>query len=120
MSSLGTSKGILEIAKFGVYVSVPVALTYLVATDSKTLKKLMGLVSSSYTSNCLSRSLRDRRISCCLCRCSSSDGLGLKTDWGSVVQWYLRHIFWPARVLGDLDLDDGTPFQCATQRCQFI
>lgn len=43
MSSLGTSKGILEIAKFGVYVSVPVALTYLVATDSKTLKKLMGL-----------------------------------------------------------------------------
>ncbi|ONM27675.1 hypothetical protein ZEAMMB73_Zm00001d007822 [Zea mays] len=44
MSSLGTSKGILEIAKFGVYVSVPVALTYLVATDSKTLKKLMGLM----------------------------------------------------------------------------
>lgn len=44
MSSLGTSKGVLEIAKFGVYVSVPVALTYLVATDSKTLKKLMGLV----------------------------------------------------------------------------
>ena len=44
MSSLGTSKGILEVAKFGVYVSVPVALTYLVATDSKTLKKLMGLV----------------------------------------------------------------------------
>ncbi|CAD6220866.1 unnamed protein product [Miscanthus lutarioriparius] len=43
MSSLGTSRGILEIAKFGVYVSVPVALTYLVATDSKTLKKLMGL-----------------------------------------------------------------------------
>jgi hypothetical protein len=45
MSSLGTSKGVLEIAKFGVYVSVPVVLTYLVATDSKTLKKLMGLVS---------------------------------------------------------------------------
>ncbi|XP_052163369.1 uncharacterized protein LOC127780492 [Oryza glaberrima] len=43
MSSIGTSKGVLEIAKFGVYVSVPVALTYLVATDSKTLKKLMGL-----------------------------------------------------------------------------
>jgi hypothetical protein len=46
MSSIGTSKGVLEIAKFGVYVSVPVALTYLVATDSKTLKKLMGLVIS--------------------------------------------------------------------------
>jgi hypothetical protein len=54
MSSLGTSKGILEIAKFGVYVSVPVALTYLVATDSKTLKKLMGLVRSFYTSHSLS------------------------------------------------------------------
>jgi len=53
MSSLGTSKGILEIAKFGVYVSVPVALTYLVATDSKTLKKLMGLVRSFYTSQFL-------------------------------------------------------------------
>jgi hypothetical protein len=46
MSSVGTSKGVLEIVKFGVYVSVPVALTYLVATDSKTLKKLMGLVRS--------------------------------------------------------------------------
>ena len=44
MSSLGTSKGILEIAKFGVYVAVPVTLTYLVATDSKAIKKLMGLV----------------------------------------------------------------------------
>ncbi|OQU88569.1 hypothetical protein SORBI_3002G054901 [Sorghum bicolor] len=44
MSSLGTSKGILENAKFGVYGSVPVALTYLVATGSKDLKKLMGLV----------------------------------------------------------------------------
>ncbi|KAF7002080.1 hypothetical protein CFC21_030493 [Triticum aestivum] len=43
MSSLGTSKGILEIAKFGVYVAVPVTLTYLVATDSKAIKKLMGL-----------------------------------------------------------------------------
>ncbi|KAG8083637.1 hypothetical protein GUJ93_ZPchr0016g2541 [Zizania palustris] len=46
MSSIGTSKAVLEIAKFGVYVSVPVVLTYLVTTDSKTLKKLMGLVSS--------------------------------------------------------------------------
>ena len=45
MSSLGTSKGALEIAKFAVYVSVPIALTYAVATDSKTLHKLMGFVS---------------------------------------------------------------------------
>lgn len=65
MSSLGTSKGILEIAKFGVYVSVPVALTYLVATDSKTLKKLMGLVRRFYTSD--SDPLPVTRISCCLC-----------------------------------------------------
>ncbi|ONK74375.1 uncharacterized protein A4U43_C03F5580 [Asparagus officinalis] len=43
MSSLGTSKGMLEIAKFAVYVSVPIALTYAVATESKTLQKLMGL-----------------------------------------------------------------------------
>ena len=42
MSSLGTSKGILEIAKFAVYVSIPAALTYAVATESKTLHKLMG------------------------------------------------------------------------------
>ncbi|KAJ0982433.1 hypothetical protein J5N97_010688 [Dioscorea zingiberensis] len=42
MSSLGTSKGILEIAKFAIYVAVPVALTYAVATDSKTIHKLMG------------------------------------------------------------------------------
>ncbi|MQL79734.1 hypothetical protein Taro_012187 [Colocasia esculenta] len=42
MSAVGTSKGILEIAKFAVYVSVPVGLTYAVATDSKTLQKLMG------------------------------------------------------------------------------
>ena len=55
MSSLGTSKGVLEIAKFGVYVSVPVALTYLVATDSKTLKKLMGLV-RSFSLSCLPES----------------------------------------------------------------
>jgi hypothetical protein len=52
MSSLGTSKGILENAKFGVYGSVPVALTYLVATGSKDLKKLMGLV-RSFTSHSL-------------------------------------------------------------------
>ena len=59
MSSLGTSKGVLEIAKFGVYVSVPVALTYLVATDSKTLKKLMGLVRSFLLALSLNR--RSRR-----------------------------------------------------------
>ena len=55
MSSLGTSKGVLEIAKFGVYVAVPVALTYLVATDSKTLKKLRGLV-CAFSPSCLPES----------------------------------------------------------------
>ncbi|OAY82515.1 hypothetical protein ACMD2_09364 [Ananas comosus] len=43
MSSLGTSKGLLEIGKFAVYVTVPIVLTYAVATESKTLHKLMGL-----------------------------------------------------------------------------
>ncbi|XP_078434963.1 uncharacterized protein LOC144705962 [Wolffia australiana] len=42
MSSVGTSKGILEIAKFAIYVAVPIGLTYSVATNSKTLQKLMG------------------------------------------------------------------------------
>ncbi|CAA6660247.1 unnamed protein product [Spirodela intermedia] len=42
MSAVGTSKGILEIAKFAIYVTVPIGLTYAVATNSKTLQKLMG------------------------------------------------------------------------------
>ena len=51
----GRRRGVLEVAKFGVYVSVPVALTYLVATDSKTLKKLMGLV-RAFSLSCLPES----------------------------------------------------------------
>lgn len=43
-SSLGTSKGILEIAKFGVYVAVPIVLTYAAVTKSETLQKLMDIV----------------------------------------------------------------------------
>ncbi|KAK7279301.1 hypothetical protein RJT34_24349 [Clitoria ternatea] len=42
MSSLGTSKGILEIAKFGVYVSVPILLMYAFANNSDNLRKFMG------------------------------------------------------------------------------
>ncbi|KAJ6981620.1 hypothetical protein NC653_024884 [Populus alba x Populus x berolinensis] len=42
MSSLGTSKGILEIAKFGVYVTVPVVLMYAFANNTKNLQKFMG------------------------------------------------------------------------------
>ncbi|XP_010936017.1 uncharacterized protein [Elaeis guineensis] len=42
MSSLGTSRGLLEIGKFAVYVTIPIVLTYAVATDSKTLHKIMG------------------------------------------------------------------------------
>lgn len=42
-SSLGTSKGILEIAKFGVYVAVPIVLTYAAVTKSETLQKLMEI-----------------------------------------------------------------------------
>ncbi|KAF3324385.1 hypothetical protein FCM35_KLT11852 [Carex littledalei] len=43
MTALGTGKGLLEIGKFAVYVAVPVALTYAVATENKTFQKLMGL-----------------------------------------------------------------------------
>ncbi|XP_019057536.1 PREDICTED: uncharacterized protein LOC104808586 [Tarenaya hassleriana] len=42
MSSLGTSKGILEIAKFGVYVAVPIFLMYTFANNSSNIKKFMG------------------------------------------------------------------------------
>lgn len=44
MSSLGTSKGVLEIAKFAVYVTVPIGLMYFFALDSKNLQKVMGNV----------------------------------------------------------------------------
>lgn len=44
MSSLGTSKGILEIAKFGVYVTVPIVLMYTFANNTKNLQKFMGKV----------------------------------------------------------------------------
>ncbi|KAF1896305.1 hypothetical protein Lal_00018588 [Lupinus albus] len=42
MSSIGTSKGILEIAKFGVYVAVPIVLMYAFANNTKNLQKFMG------------------------------------------------------------------------------
>ncbi|KAI4317926.1 hypothetical protein L6164_025752 [Bauhinia variegata] len=42
MSSLGTSKGILEIAKFGIYVTVPMVLMYTFANNSKNLQRFMG------------------------------------------------------------------------------
>ena len=42
MSSLGTSKGVLEIAKFAVYVSVPVGLMYFFANNTKNIQKVMG------------------------------------------------------------------------------
>ncbi|PIA45124.1 hypothetical protein AQUCO_01700577v1 [Aquilegia coerulea] len=42
MSSLGTSKGVLEIAKFGLYVSVPIVLMYYFANNTKNMQKFMG------------------------------------------------------------------------------
>ncbi|XP_026657137.1 uncharacterized protein LOC120107755 [Phoenix dactylifera] len=43
MSSLGTSKGMLEIAKFAAYVAVPIAVVCAVAADSsRTLHKFLG------------------------------------------------------------------------------
>ncbi|KAK6929880.1 Protein Pet100 [Dillenia turbinata] len=42
MSSTGTGKGILEIAKFAVYVSIPVGLMYAFASNTTNLEKVMG------------------------------------------------------------------------------
>ncbi|XP_077239665.1 uncharacterized protein LOC143880509 [Tasmannia lanceolata] len=42
MSSLGTTKGILEVAKFALYVSIPIALMYTFANNSDNLKRVMG------------------------------------------------------------------------------
>ncbi|KAM7278000.1 hypothetical protein ACFE04_005134 [Oxalis oulophora] len=42
MSNIGTSKGILELFKFGVYVSVPILLMYTSANNSNNLHKFMA------------------------------------------------------------------------------
>uniref|UniRef100_F6I3E1 Uncharacterized protein n=1 Tax=Vitis vinifera TaxID=29760 RepID=F6I3E1_VITVI len=41
MSSIGTSKGILEIGKFAFYVSIPIDLMYTLANNSENMKKLV-------------------------------------------------------------------------------
>lgn len=46
MSSLGTSKGILEIAKFGIYVGVPIFLMSTFANNSKNMQRFMGNVTT--------------------------------------------------------------------------
>lgn len=42
MSSLGPSKAILEVFKFGIYVGVPIFLMYAVANNTDNMQKLMG------------------------------------------------------------------------------
>jgi protein PET100 len=42
MSSVGTSKGVLEIVKFGVYVAVPIVLMYTFANNSTNIKKFIS------------------------------------------------------------------------------
>ncbi|KAL6312597.1 hypothetical protein AAG906_006726 [Vitis piasezkii] len=44
MSSIGTSKGILEIGKFAFYVSIPIDLMYTLANNSENMKKLVQKV----------------------------------------------------------------------------
>ncbi|KAL6334165.1 hypothetical protein AAG906_006738 [Vitis piasezkii] len=44
MSSIGTSKGILEIGKFAFYVSIPIDLMYTLANNSENMKKLIRKV----------------------------------------------------------------------------
>ncbi|KAL6314504.1 hypothetical protein AAG906_026840 [Vitis piasezkii] len=41
MSSIGTSKGILEIGKFALYVSILIGLMYTLANNSENMKKLI-------------------------------------------------------------------------------
>ncbi|KAK9930960.1 hypothetical protein M0R45_018260 [Rubus argutus] len=42
MSNVGTAKGILEIAKFGIYVTIPIVLMYTFANNSKNIQRFMG------------------------------------------------------------------------------
>ncbi|KAK6914014.1 Protein Pet100 [Dillenia turbinata] len=42
MSSIGNGKGILEIAKFAVYVSIPIGLMYAFSSNTTNLEKIMG------------------------------------------------------------------------------
>ncbi|KMT06997.1 hypothetical protein BVRB_6g153290 [Beta vulgaris subsp. vulgaris] len=42
MSSLGAGKGLLEVGKFAVYVSVPIVLMFSFANNTKNLQKFMG------------------------------------------------------------------------------
>ncbi|KAL6323060.1 hypothetical protein AAG906_024630 [Vitis piasezkii] len=51
MSSIGTSKGILEIGKFALYVSIPIGLMYTLANNSENMKKLIQKV-FSFLSRC--------------------------------------------------------------------
>ncbi|CAH1452356.1 unnamed protein product [Lactuca virosa] len=43
MTSLGASKGVLEIAKFAVYVTVPIGLMYFFTNNTNNLHKFMGV-----------------------------------------------------------------------------
>ncbi|KAL3739369.1 hypothetical protein ACJRO7_020736 [Eucalyptus globulus] len=61
ISSIGTSKGILEIAKFGVYVTVPIVLMYVFANNSKNLQKFRGNFVLTFS---LNRGSTSSRIRC--------------------------------------------------------
>ncbi|KAK4786001.1 hypothetical protein SAY86_002690 [Trapa natans] len=60
MSSVGTSKGILEIAKFGLYVAIPIVLMYTFANNTKNLRKFMGNVPSLTQSRAFLNELHDK------------------------------------------------------------
>ncbi|RVW12321.1 hypothetical protein CK203_113134 [Vitis vinifera] len=50
MSSIETSKGILEIGKFAFYVSIPIDLMYTLANNSENMKKLVQKAKHDYES----------------------------------------------------------------------
>lgn len=49
MSSLGAGKGLLEVGKFAVYITVPIVLMYAFANHTKNLQKFGGVCSPFLT-----------------------------------------------------------------------
>ncbi|WJZ89342.1 hypothetical protein VitviT2T_008567 [Vitis vinifera] len=86
MSSIGTSKGILEIGKFAFYVSIPIDLMYTLANNSENMKKLVHKIMYLETG-----SKRDRRVK------MISLGAGLRLGSGKHMLTLNHKIVWIMR-----------------------
>lgn len=101
MSSLGTSKGILEIAKFALYVSVPITLMYSFAHNSEFLQKVIRNV----------RSPLSLIIFFCLnfhSLCEKSEAFDMDCLW-HLLNLIANVVSWSSVVM--LALETGNPFQ---------